>query len=105
MGLGHDSQSYDEDFQIAIDSTGKAGHGLPLTNFLNAQCLSHSLFVVLIFRLRNSGYWYTTTRIQSRSRYRKFKSLGSFIEMYFYRMLSSFEIRFFNIFNVQAEWI
>jgi hypothetical protein len=36
MGAGHDSRSYDEDFQIAID--GKAAHGLPLTNFLNAQC-------------------------------------------------------------------
>lgn len=38
MGAGYDSKSYDEEFQIAVDSTGKAGHGLPLTNFLNAQC-------------------------------------------------------------------
>jgi hypothetical protein len=39
MGFGHDtSKLYDQDAQIAIDSNGKAGHGLPLTNFLNAQC-------------------------------------------------------------------
>jgi len=38
MGFGHDtSKLYDQDAQIAIDSNGKAGHGLPLTNFLNAQ--------------------------------------------------------------------
>jgi len=39
MGFGHDtSKLYDQDAQIAIDSNGKVGHGLPLTNFLNAQC-------------------------------------------------------------------
>ena len=38
MGQTHDSKSFDQDTQIAIDSTGQAGHGLPLTNFLNAQC-------------------------------------------------------------------
>ena len=46
MGVGHDSMSYDEEFQIAIDSTGRAGHGLPLTNFLNAQCPSPFPFSV-----------------------------------------------------------
>jgi len=39
MGFGYDtSKLYDQDAQVAIDSTGKAGPGLPLTNFLNAQC-------------------------------------------------------------------
>jgi hypothetical protein len=38
MGPGHESPYNNRVNQLAIDSTGRAGHGLPLTNFLNAQC-------------------------------------------------------------------
>jgi len=37
MGVSHEPKSYDQDFQITLDNKAKAGHGLPLTNFLNAQ--------------------------------------------------------------------
>jgi hypothetical protein len=40
MGLGRptDEYTYNQEPQIAIDGSGKVEHGLPLTNFLNAQC-------------------------------------------------------------------
>jgi saccharopepsin len=44
-GRQETTTSYDRDTQIAIDSTGNAGHGLPLTNFLNAQCTSSPLTI------------------------------------------------------------
>jgi saccharopepsin len=49
MGFGHEPPYNNRVNQIAIDSTGTAGHGLPLTNFLNAQCTSlsyHSLIYI-----------------------------------------------------------
>jgi hypothetical protein len=47
MGLGRQAHehNYNEETQVHIDDTGKAGHGLPLTNFLNAQCTCPSLDV------------------------------------------------------------
>jgi len=104
MGVSYDSRSYDRYSQIAIN--GQAGHDLPLTNFLNAQCTSllSILNTNLFFRFCDYNTWYPTSRIQSRSRYRKFQSLGSFIKMYFHRLFSPFKIRFFSIFLLQEEW-
>jgi len=38
MGGDRDSRHSTRDFQIAMDTAGK-GHDLPLSNFLNAQCI------------------------------------------------------------------
>ena len=47
MGAGRQSHVHNynsQEAQVHIDDTGKAGHGLPLTNFLNAQCTHPSPF-------------------------------------------------------------
>src|ERR1700737_4144672 len=102
MGISRDAQaySYNRDTQIAIDST-QDGHGLPLTNFPNAQCTPS--LTRLTFRLCDSGSRHPAPGIQSGSRHREFKPLGSVLQVYFDRMLLAPKVRLLVLLVLPAE--
>ncbi len=87
-------QHKEEMFKETSIHLDKDDHPVPVSNFLNAQCLyfshylkTHRLIAARFFRNRD---WYTASNLQGRPRHRLFQPLGPVDRVWFHRLLSPY---------------
>ena len=109
MGVRPDSHKEEMFKDTSIHPDG-VKYPVPVSNFLNAQCMQKSTSSQLGYFLTESRLfrdlpWHAASNIQGRPRYWFFEPLGALIRVWLDCLLSSHQIRLISLFLIQEKWL